>query len=195
MLIGITGYARHGKDSVADVLVKRYGYTKTSFAKPMKEAVCAVFDWTMEHIENHKEEVDLRWGISPRQALTLLGTEFGQFMLCEKYPQFKKSTGRRLWVKRALCNYKQGDKLVISDLRFPHEEEYIRELGGKIIKVERPGYPVNLDHESERCVLLVKSDFLIKNDRTLDEMHDNIIRDCSTLIFSLFAQSGRMPCV
>jgi dephospho-CoA kinase len=39
MIIGLSGYARSGKDTAADHLVNEYGFTRYSFAAPMKEAM------------------------------------------------------------------------------------------------------------------------------------------------------------
>ena len=38
-VIGIAGWARSGKDTIADYLVEKQGYTKISFSTPMKEAM------------------------------------------------------------------------------------------------------------------------------------------------------------
>jgi hypothetical protein len=37
--IGLSGWARSGKDTVADYLVNKYEYEKVSFSTPMKEAM------------------------------------------------------------------------------------------------------------------------------------------------------------
>jgi len=41
-LIGLIGRKRAGKDTVADVLVAEYGYTKVAFADPLKRAALAL---------------------------------------------------------------------------------------------------------------------------------------------------------
>lgn len=171
MLIGITGHKRHGKDSTADVFVK-FGYTKHAFADPMKDALCLIFGWTREYIEDHKDEVDPEWGISPRMALVYLGTDYGQWTL-GKVPTFAEKTGRLLWVKRLLKDYSPEDKWVISDVRFPHEEEYIHGLGGTIILVDRPSVLPDLTIESERSILEVYWDMFICNDGSLQDLQHN----------------------
>lgn len=178
MLYAICGNKRHGKDSIADVLVKHYQFRKDSFARPMKEACSIIFGWDLDFMEKHKEDIDPSLGISPRQALMLLGTEFGQHMLCEKYPQFKEITGRKLWAKRVLDAYrseKPSERLVISDLRFPHEAEVVREKGGKVIRVIRPRWPVDLSHESESAVDSVPYDYLISNSGSLTDLEKKVL--------------------
>ena len=37
MIIGLSGYARSGKDEVAKILVEEYGYTRAAFADKIRE--------------------------------------------------------------------------------------------------------------------------------------------------------------
>jgi len=177
MLFAICGHKRHGKDSIADVLVAHFGFRKDQFARPMKEACSAIFGWSAEYIENEKETIDPRWGISPRQALMLLGTEWGQYMLSGEFPEFKRITGRKLWARRTLDLYNPSENLVISDMRFPHEAEEVRERGGKIIRVIRPTFPTDLSHESEKAVGDIQADIYVCNGGTLQDLRDGVIRD------------------
>jgi dephospho-CoA kinase len=36
MIIGLTGYAQSGKDTVANILVENYGYQRVAFADPIR---------------------------------------------------------------------------------------------------------------------------------------------------------------
>ena len=42
MIVALSGYAGSGKDSVADVFVQDYGFTKLAFAQPIKDALWAL---------------------------------------------------------------------------------------------------------------------------------------------------------
>ena len=42
MIIGLTGYARSGKDSVAKVLVDHYGFIRLAFADPIRDLLLEV---------------------------------------------------------------------------------------------------------------------------------------------------------
>lgn len=167
MIIGITGHARHGKDSTADIIVKHFGYKKHALADVMKEACRVIFGWTDAHLHGDlKDVIDEKYGVSPRHALRSLGTEWGQYEL-SKYDSFKEKTGRKLWVN-SLLNRCHGDT-VISDVRFPHEAEAIRERGGFIIRVVR-NYEVDLSHESECAIDEINPDFIIHNFGTLVDL-------------------------
>jgi len=42
MIIGLSGYAQSGKDTVADVLVKEYGFERVTFADPIRKILYAI---------------------------------------------------------------------------------------------------------------------------------------------------------
>jgi len=169
-IIAFTGNARHGKDTCAAHLVRRYNYARFSLASPLKAAACAMFAWSPWQIESRKDEIDPEYGISPRQVMQALGTDFGQYLLKKNYPEFARVTGRKLWVKALLARAKDEPLVVISDLCFPHEAEEIHKQGGIVIRVWRPGYPVDKSHESEAAVCRVSEDFLASNDGTIEEL-------------------------
>ena len=39
MIIGLSGYSQSGKDTVAEILVKQYGYKRMAFADKIREAL------------------------------------------------------------------------------------------------------------------------------------------------------------
>ena len=52
MIIGISGYARSGKDSVANILVQDFGFERRAFADKLREALYALnpiiaYDWDL----------------------------------------------------------------------------------------------------------------------------------------------------
>ena len=174
MIIGICGHARNGKDSIADILINDFHFEKRSFAKPLKDACKVMFDWTEEHVNGKLKDVeDTRYGISPRLAMQLLGTEFGQSCLCEHSLSFARTTGRSLWVRRCLIDV-HGKNIVIPDVRFLHEALAIKELGGKIIRVVRPGFEGTSKHPSETEMAQIQEDERIINDSTLDALKEKV---------------------
>jgi hypothetical protein len=84
----------------------------------------------------------------------LFGTEF-----CRKL--FKDD----IWVRKAFDNYDPKVHTIITDVRFDNEAEYIKNLGGIIIKVVR-GEEKIAEHSSERGVSDQFIDKIIFNNGT-----------------------------
>lgn len=143
MIIGIAGKKRSGKDTIADYLCGTFGFKKLSFSTALKEGVKHFFGWTEEHVNGKlKDECDHYWGISPRQVLQELGTEFFQFYLPKRIKAFQYNTNRQMWVKRLFKDFCSSDNIVISDIRFIHEIKAVKDRGGIVIKVEKPVKPI-----------------------------------------------------
>lgn len=182
MIVAFTGFKRSGKDTCADFLVKNYGFVQYSFADTMRSFIKDTFLWDDDWLENHKEEIDPRWGITYREVMTILGTEWMQLDLCERYPLFKETTGRNVWAKRFTYKLQQDPTInyTISDLRFPHEEKVIRDLGGVIIRVMRKSTKVSA-HSSEAHIDEISFDDIIDNDGSIEDLHCALKRSLSTL--------------
>jgi dephospho-CoA kinase len=141
-IIAICGAKRSGKDVLAKYLINKYKYEKLSFAEPLKKAVKELFNFNDiqvgidedNGIGNEKDIIDERWGITPRKALQFFGTEIMQYKMNELIPNTNRGFFADILVSRIIPN----KKYVISDLRFLHEYEKIKELNIIIIKVIRP---------------------------------------------------------
>ena len=89
MIIGICGFQSSGKDTIADFLIKEYGFKRLSFASALKDVVSIIFGWSRDRLEGLNEEdrlwreqIDPWWSkslkmphLSPRYALQYFGTE------------------------------------------------------------------------------------------------------------------------
>jgi hypothetical protein len=141
MLIGVVGFIGSGKGTVGDILEQK-GFVKESFANPLKDAVSCVFGWPRELLEgdtevsrNWREEPDQYWSekfgrqFTPREALQLMGTEAGRNV-------FHKD----LWVI-SLLNRVKGKDVVVTDVRFTNEIEYIQKNNGYVVRVIRGPEP------------------------------------------------------
>jgi len=179
MVIGITGFLRSGKDTVANMLMGLDpSFSRYSFADPIKHAAEVMFGWDYKYTYGElKDVVDPYWGISPRLVLQLLGTEFSQYLLCEKSEAFKKITGRTLWVRlfeKKLQEYPTNN-WIIPDVRFPHEIEFFSKNNFPIIKVVRKEkIPTGEVHESEKYISSIPAQYIIENDGTLMDLKTNV---------------------
>ena len=183
--MGISGKKRSGKDTVAKYLVEQHGYKRYGFADPMKEMIKEAFLWDEEWVNGkYKETIDPRWGISPRQALQHIGTEWAQIGLSEFFPKFKELTGRSLWVKRFILLAMENDpniNWVISDVRFPHEIQLLREsvvlshIKKVFIRIRRPECEIVKDeHESEKYINELKCDYEIWNNKSVEDLYASV---------------------
>jgi len=148
-IIGVCGWIGSGKDTVADFLVTNHGFKRDSFAGSLKDAVSVVFGWDRELLEGKtadarrwREQADAWWAqrlnmphLTPRWVLQYWGTDV-----------LRDNFHSDIWVA-SLENKlrKTQDSVVISDCRFPNEVQVIKQLGGKVVWVERGDRPVWYD--------------------------------------------------
>lgn len=165
MIIGLNGLIGSGKSSVANVLMRDYGFQLLKFAKPLKDML-RVIGLTDEHIEGKLKEVpcDLLCGKTPRQAMLTLGTEWGREMI-----------GENFWSKLAVNRVEPGWNYVFDDCRFQSEAYVLRqEFGASIWRVVRPGQENTVTHKSETQQYLVDPDLVLLNDSTLERLADKV---------------------
>lgn len=147
IVVALTGLARAGKDSVADVLVRDHGFVKMSFAAPIKRLLrtldpivghdlyqdCTCGDEgcaaEVEEVRlsdlyrhGHDDETikDSYWGAEVRDLWQRFGTE----VIRAEDPDF--------WVNVAEKDLLESghDKVVFTDCRFPNEAEMVYGLNG-----------------------------------------------------------------
>ena len=126
--IAVCGRRGSGKDSIAEILCKHYQFENYKFARPLKTAVASLFNLDPDHVDGSlKDVVHPRWGITPRLMMQWFGTEVMQHGLNSIAP----GTGRTFWsnhLKLELQSRVSTTNVVVSDLRFPHELQMLREL-------------------------------------------------------------------
>ena len=165
-LIGFAGKARSGKDTAGAYLVDNYHFLRYSFAQPLKDGAKAMFNLTEEQIEN-KEKVIEPWGRSPRELYQLLGTDIA------------RTIDKRVWIKNAEMFVKKslGRSIVITDVRFKNEAEWIKSLGGVVIYLESKtrGIHTRTLHASENGLNMNDVDLIIENDGTINALYLSLI--------------------
>lgn len=167
MIIGISGKARSGKDTIANYLVEKYGFSRVGWAERLKKGIAVFHGWDERHIEGElKDVVDPKWGYSPRHAFVGMGTDL-----------IRNQWDVDFWVKSALLPLmdKPG-YFCFADTRFPNEGEKIRELGGINIRVVRADAQKveSDDHESEAGLPDHLIDHVIENNSTLEHLYAKV---------------------
>jgi hypothetical protein len=168
--IGLTGFAKAGKDSVGKILVEDYGYIRASFADVLREALYRLnptinvvdtagfpsftFESAIPHYPQQlwtlRDLVDeVGWDDAKtrhpevRRLLQVMGTEVGRQLLYED-----------VWVDAVLMKLNPLRHYVFTDVRFSNEafriRLFFRDVGGaQIWRIVRPGIgPINV-HASE----------------------------------------------
>lgn len=171
-IIGITGRARQGKDTVADYLVEKRGYIKYSLADPIKQIAKIVYGFSYDQLYGDaKDKEDERVGTTPRKILQILGTEIFQEDMAYHIDGLKITDN--VWVQA--FKPEPGKKYVIPDIRFNHEYEYLKQFKGfKLWEVVRPGVNVECDHKSEEGVNKIL-DATIVNNGSIEDLWSKII--------------------
>jgi hypothetical protein len=169
MIIGLSGYAQSGKDSTAELLCLNYGYTRKSFAQPMRDAIYTLNPIVFNLNSRVADLVDeYGWDVAKanpevRRLLQVFGTEVGRKML-----------GDDVWIKIALSGIKSEDRVVISDVRFPNEADAIKKLGGIVWRINRRNHSAVNGHASEHAMDNYMFNHVIYNDGTLDDLSDEV---------------------
>ena len=171
-LIGITGLARSGKDTIAKHLWTRYEFTRIALADPLKLAAQQAFGLTQAQLGDELKDVVIPyWGIAPRQMYQQIGDSF------------KEKFGEDFWVKRWRLSYghfMDTDHVVVPDVRFDNEVNEIRSLNGVLIRVVRGRGLEGAagQHKSEAGITLPVN-YTIDNPGSVSDMHaevDRIVR-------------------
>lgn len=171
-LIGITGLAGTGKDTVRGML-EDAGYTGFAFADPirmmLRELLISnnISDSYMDCRE-FKEDIIPELGVSYRQMAQTLGTEWGRSL----QPDF--------WLRLA-TSYLHGQmdaggqQFCISDVRFENEAQWVRNHGGVVWRIERPGTEPVRSHASEQGVDAITAQLTIFNVGNLGDLYNQVM--------------------
>lgn len=185
LIIALTGEARAGKDTVADRLVSKHGFTRIALADEVRRAALAIDPWiTIDEQERRTHGLTtgplpvrlsavvdmLGWDEAKkirevRRTLQRVGTEGGW-----------QIHGEDLWTTladRKIAALDEITPVVITDARMPHEQPWIDEIHAVGVKIIRPDNPHRLQGEAARHLSEqggIRTDHTLLNDTTIDEL-------------------------
>lgn len=170
MIIGLAGYARSGKDEVAKILVEEYGFTRIAFADKIRELLFEMdppipVGYGLEaHTVGLRNYVEIHGWEEGKQNKTV------RSMLQNVGVGARTVFGETFWIYQALSDVAPQDNVVVSDVRFENEANWIQTFSGQVWKVERPGVEAVNSHISEHALDYYSFEQTLKNEGTLDDL-------------------------
>lgn len=191
-IIGLSGYARSGKDEAAKVLIEEFGFIRIGFADKLREAVYELNPLVSQYVYikspatgkislwGGNEKVTVQHVIDQfgwdgyketpykdevRRLLQRMGTEVGRNLLDDN-----------IWVDSAFNGLADDAKVVVTDCRFPNEAEAVAKRGGDMWRIMRAGVEAINDHPSETSLDNWSFDSYIHNDGSLEDLHKSVKR-------------------
>lgn len=185
-IIGMSGFARAGKDEAAKVLVEQHGFERVAFADKLREVLYALNPTLVGWFEPGQDAIvpqvklqevideygwdgykETPFGPEIRRLLQRLGTEAGRQTMWDS-----------IWIDAAFANLDENAKVVVTDARFINEFEAIRSRGGYVWRIDRANVGVPYDHPSETEALTYEHfSLFLQNNGTLEEFRELVARE------------------
>jgi hypothetical protein len=165
MIIGLTGYAQSGKDTVAKVLVDHYGFKRVAFADPIRKL--------LYEMNPAVKDGDYRLqGVVDAYGWDVAKTAFPEVrrLLQDLGVGARKVFGEDFWVNRSLASILENEKTVITDVRFINEAEMVKHQSGQVWRIKRMGVNAVNGHISEQELDGYKVDQIFANNGTLENL-------------------------
>lgn len=170
-LVGLYGKSRAGKDSVAEILVKDFGFKQKAMAGGIREILLGLNPIVKDNGGVVWELLDLYdqyhgdW-----DRIKAVCSESTELMI--KLGQTCRNVlGETVWLDRVLPDGPIEGSICISDVRQPNEYMAIKARGGVIWKISRPGTkPRGMDGLLDRF----EFDFHIENRGSLTDLRGSV---------------------
>ena len=167
-IISLYGPQQAGKSEAAKAIATLPRWTHLSFAQPLYDMMSALLGTDARQLDKSMPNSAL-CGKTLRHALQTLGTEWGRGKI-----------GDTIWLNAmdAAITRSQArgwEGVVIDDLRFMNEYQFLRERGATIIRIEREGCLIptlNQGHASEHDWCDFKYDHKVLNHKSILSLAD-----------------------
>lgn len=169
-LVGLTGYAGSGKDTVADMLVRKYGFRRYAFADSLKDVALSINPY-VEPGREYRLADALHFYGGWQGAKTV--PEVRRF-LQELGTSMRDIIDPSIWIKFVMNKVANTQcPVVITDVRFKNEVTAIRKFNGKLVRIIRPDVGLSGmlgTHLSETELTTTQTDYTLSNDGTLVDL-------------------------
>lgn len=172
MIIGLTGYAQSGKDTVANYLVKNHGFTRIAFADKIRDMLYEMNPMVNGEPLQISVDVDGWDKAKQRPSVRLLLQNLGVAA--------RKVIDEDVWIRAALSAADLNQNVVITDVRFVNEADrilYYSNMTGEtaeIWRIERPGVTAVNNHVSEHNMANYEVDQVFVNNGSIEDLETAI---------------------
>jgi len=156
VIVGIGSVARVGKDTAAQALCRDLGYRRVGFADSLKQVAMICDPLVTSNVRLQNVGVG-HGGLA--HAVHGLGWEQAKdtYPLLRTFLQnlgdgCRRVFGDEFWIDQVLNRIGPGERVVIPDVRYINEAVRIKEAGGFLIRLSRPGH-AGYGHRSETELL------------------------------------------
>ena len=160
ILISLSGKKHSGKTTVAELMsaYSNHNCELAGWADALKDEVCKAMGITRLQLETHKEQY--------RLILQGWGTDF------------RRKQDPNYWIKQLAEKINTSEKalFIVHDTRFCNELQFIKDVGGFLIRVVRPGEKSNDAHSSETELDDSTFERTIVNDGSLEQLNEKVIK-------------------
>lgn len=166
VIIGLSGYAQSGKDTVAGILVRQCGFQRVAFADTIRDFAMAAnplipyWDghFPLARVINAVGYDEAKHNPEVRRFLQDLGMAMRKISV-------------DAWVNAAMRKVDASEQpVVITDVRFPNEVDAIRARDGFMVRIHRPGVGQVNGHVSETALDGHDMDFALVNSGTIEDL-------------------------
>jgi len=159
-LIGLSGYKQSGKGVLANHLIDQWSFVRFEWSGRLKAALSAMGVEDDFLHGGRKEEIVPVFNATSRFLMQTLGTEWGRDLV-----------DKDLWVNLCCIHdiepaLRANRSVVLEGTRFPNEVQAIRDRGGIVIHVTRPG----CGSDGHRSEILPDFDLEIVNDGSKEDL-------------------------
>lgn len=200
MILVLSAPKRSGKDEVANILKKHFGYQRIAFADPLRVLCAKTFELPLDHFTDDAQkdlpfEFPVTVSITDMSRLAMftnansdqrsellkkgIGLTFGtprEILQIVGTDLVRACVDENYFITLALDNiFNATGNIVITDARTSAERSAIKALGGTLIRIKREGYEGS-GHVSETSIGDDNEyDVVVDNSGTLTQLEHDVV--------------------